>query len=112
MFVLSSGTIKAIKNKIRKFLWSGATNRFVARVSWRQVCKSSKAGGLGIPDIAAQNKALMCKHLWDVLTKNKDSVWLHGFENTNCKRHRYEQYRRSEALRRGRKCLNLDHNYN
>ncbi|KAL0395499.1 UNVERIFIED_CONTAM: hypothetical protein Slati_4516100 [Sesamum latifolium] len=39
----------------------------LAKVSWVQLCRPFEEGGLGIPDIAAMNRALMCKHLCELV---------------------------------------------
>ncbi|KAK4407908.1 putative ribonuclease H protein [Sesamum angolense] len=39
------------------------------------VCPKEE-GGLGIRDILALNKALMCRHLWNVIQGNQSSIWV------------------------------------
>ncbi|KAL0406677.1 UNVERIFIED_CONTAM: hypothetical protein Slati_3981600 [Sesamum latifolium] len=46
----------------------------LAKVSWVQICRPLEEGGLGDPDIAAVNRALMCKHLCELVV-NPSSIW-------------------------------------
>ncbi|KAK4384540.1 hypothetical protein Sango_3050400 [Sesamum angolense] len=38
--------------------------------------QTKRGGGLGIHDILALNKALMCHHLWNVIQGNQSSIWV------------------------------------
>lgn len=76
MFVLPKGVIKAIEQKLRSFLWAGSGDRYTAKVSWEQICSPKSAGGLGLPPLQVANKALICRHLWNVLNQCKSSIWV------------------------------------
>ncbi|KAL0442249.1 UNVERIFIED_CONTAM: hypothetical protein Sradi_0163800 [Sesamum radiatum] len=76
VFILPKGVIKIIEAKLRNFLWKGGTGSGGYKVAWEQVCKPTSHGGLGIRNIQAMNNALMGKHLWQVLTKKQDSIWV------------------------------------
>ncbi|KAL0293518.1 UNVERIFIED_CONTAM: putative ribonuclease H protein [Sesamum angustifolium] len=76
VFILPKGVIKVIEAKLRNFLWKGGTESGGYKVAWEQVCKPTSHGGLGIRNIQAMNNALMGKHLWQVLTKKQDSIWV------------------------------------
>ncbi|GAA0149916.1 hypothetical protein LIER_08970 [Lithospermum erythrorhizon] len=41
----------SIEKMIRAFLWSGTKSKFKAKVSWENVCKGKKEGGLGIKSL-------------------------------------------------------------
>ncbi|KAK4427024.1 hypothetical protein Salat_1471300 [Sesamum alatum] len=64
MFVLPAGVVKEIEGNLRRFLWGGTADRFIARVSWQQICKPVATGGLGVPSIAEAYRAFICKHLY------------------------------------------------
>ncbi|KAL0291001.1 UNVERIFIED_CONTAM: hypothetical protein Sradi_7037300 [Sesamum radiatum] len=68
--------IKLIEAKLRNFLWRGGTATGGYKVAWEQVCKPTSHGGLGIRNIQMMNNALMGKHLWQLLTKKQDSIWV------------------------------------
>lgn len=64
-----------IESICRVFLWSGiALNKHKALLSWEQVCKPQKAGGLGIKKLKIWNMALLCKLIW-AIEKEKESLW-------------------------------------
>ncbi|KAL0295720.1 UNVERIFIED_CONTAM: hypothetical protein Sangu_3187900 [Sesamum angustifolium] len=76
VFILPKGVIKTIEAKFRNFLWRGGTESGGYKVAWEQVCKPTLHGGLGIRNIQTMNNALMGKHLWQILTKKHDSIWV------------------------------------
>ncbi|KAL0288554.1 UNVERIFIED_CONTAM: hypothetical protein Sradi_7095400 [Sesamum radiatum] len=76
VFILPKGMIKLIEAKLRNFLWRGGTATGGYKVAWEQVCKPTSHGGLGIRNIQMMNNALMGKHLWQLLTKKQDSIWV------------------------------------
>ncbi|KAL0284590.1 UNVERIFIED_CONTAM: hypothetical protein Sradi_7192800 [Sesamum radiatum] len=75
-FVLPKTVIHCLEKKLRKFLWQGNSSSGYAKVPWHQVCQPRECGGLSIPDLLGLNKALMCKHLWDFLTRKESSIWV------------------------------------
>ncbi|KAL0295702.1 UNVERIFIED_CONTAM: putative ribonuclease H protein [Sesamum calycinum] len=46
------------------------------------VCKPIEEGGQGIRDILALNKALMSRHLWNVIQNNQSSIWVKWIAHT------------------------------
>ncbi|KAL0427987.1 UNVERIFIED_CONTAM: hypothetical protein Slati_2973500 [Sesamum latifolium] len=46
-----------------------------AKVAWVQICRPIDEGGLGIPDIAALNRTLMCRHLCELII-DPSSIWV------------------------------------
>ncbi|KAK4384299.1 hypothetical protein Sango_3074900 [Sesamum angolense] len=76
VFILPKGVIKTIEAKLRNFLWKGGTESGGYKIAWEQVCKPTSHGGLGIRNIQTMNNALMGKHLWQILTKKHDSLWV------------------------------------
>nr|GFA60769.1 hypothetical protein [Tanacetum cinerariifolium] len=46
-----------------------------ACVNWNSVCKPKVEGGLGIKSLDSWNKALMSKHIWNIITQ-KESLWV------------------------------------
>ncbi|KAK4384358.1 putative ribonuclease H protein [Sesamum angolense] len=61
---------------MRNFLWKGNSTVGYPKVAWSSVCRPKEEGGLGIRDILALNKALMCRHLWNVIQGNQSSIWV------------------------------------
>ncbi|KAL0415699.1 UNVERIFIED_CONTAM: putative ribonuclease H protein [Sesamum latifolium] len=75
-FILAKGVIQAIEARMRKFLWQGGTGTGMAKVAWSDVCRLLEEGGQGVRALHPLNKRLMCKHLWDVVQRNSESIWL------------------------------------
>ncbi|KAL0444695.1 UNVERIFIED_CONTAM: putative ribonuclease H protein [Sesamum latifolium] len=48
----------------------------MAKVAWSDVCRPLEEGGQGIRALHPLNKGLMCKHLWDVVQHNNESIWI------------------------------------
>ncbi|KAL0302147.1 UNVERIFIED_CONTAM: hypothetical protein Sangu_3116500 [Sesamum angustifolium] len=53
------------------------------KVAWSDVCRPMEEGGLGIRDILALNKALMSRHLWNVIQSNQSSIWVQWIAHTH-----------------------------
>ncbi|KAL0291803.1 UNVERIFIED_CONTAM: hypothetical protein Sradi_7012500 [Sesamum radiatum] len=75
VFILPKSVISVIEQRMRNFLWKGATGSGYAKVSWAQVCRP-KVEGLGIRRVLFMNQALMMKHLWRVLQADTSSIWV------------------------------------
>lgn len=62
---LPAGTVAAIDQRRRVFLWSGcdSTNGAKCLVAWERACLSKEDGGLGICQLHAQNACLLLKLL-------------------------------------------------
>ncbi|KAL0355264.1 UNVERIFIED_CONTAM: hypothetical protein Sradi_3973300 [Sesamum radiatum] len=73
-FILPKGIIKEIEKRLRTFLWKGSSSSGYPKVAWEQVCKPSMEGGQGIRDIQALNRALMSRHLWAVIKRERYSI--------------------------------------
>ncbi|KAL0292946.1 UNVERIFIED_CONTAM: putative ribonuclease H protein [Sesamum angustifolium] len=74
-FILPKGVIREVEKKMRTFLWKGNSAVGYPKVAWSVVCKPIEEGGQGIRDILALNKALMSRHLWNVIQNNQSSIW-------------------------------------
>lgn len=85
IFVILKEVINGIISICRNFLWDGkiVANR-TPPVSWTQICKSKKEGGLGIRDCDKWNKAAIGKIVWDVAI-NADSLWVKWINHTYLK---------------------------
>ncbi|KAL0327824.1 UNVERIFIED_CONTAM: putative ribonuclease H protein [Sesamum angustifolium] len=80
---LPKGVIRAVEKKMRNFLWKGNSAVGYPNVAWRDVCRPIEEGGLGIRDILALNKALMSRHLWNVIQNNQSSIWVKLIAHTH-----------------------------
>ncbi|KAL0313914.1 UNVERIFIED_CONTAM: hypothetical protein Sangu_2235800 [Sesamum angustifolium] len=74
--ILPKGVIREIEQRLRSFLWKGASGDRYPKVAWNQVCQLIEEGGQGIRDILAVNLALMSRHLWRITQGNSDSIWV------------------------------------
>ncbi|KAL0439835.1 UNVERIFIED_CONTAM: putative ribonuclease H protein [Sesamum latifolium] len=75
-FILPKGVIKLIEARMRKFLWQGGTDSGMAKVAWRDICRPPEEGGQGIRALEPLNRGLMCRHLWEILQENDESIWV------------------------------------
>ncbi|KAJ9535817.1 hypothetical protein OSB04_un001028 [Centaurea solstitialis] len=76
IFILPSGVIHELEAIFRRFLWTqGEDDRGKCRLAWADVCKPIYSGGLGFKRLALWNRALVSKHLWDIITR-RESVWV------------------------------------
>ncbi|GKA65243.1 hypothetical protein Tco_0764950 [Tanacetum coccineum] len=76
IFILPSAIANDIERLMRDFLWNyGVFKRGKANVNWSSVCKPKVEGGLGIKSLDSWNKALMSKHIWNIITQ-KESLWV------------------------------------
>ncbi|KAL0287951.1 UNVERIFIED_CONTAM: hypothetical protein Scaly_2750400 [Sesamum calycinum] len=58
------------------------TQQWDIQRAWSVVCKPIEEGGQGIRDILALNKALMSRHLWNVIQNNQSSIWVKWIAHT------------------------------
>ncbi|KAK4381000.1 polyprotein [Sesamum angolense] len=75
-FILPKGIIKEMIKRFRTFLWKGTSSSGYPKVAWEAVCRPIEEGGLGIKDILALNRALMSKHLWAIIKRDRTSIWV------------------------------------
>ncbi|KAL0287140.1 UNVERIFIED_CONTAM: hypothetical protein Sradi_7131400 [Sesamum radiatum] len=76
VFILPISDLKVIEERMRGFLWQGASGRGVAKVSWEQVCRPKKEGGLGLRRVLHMNQALIFKQIWRLLQEDQSSIWV------------------------------------
>ncbi|GFZ09700.1 hypothetical protein Acr_21g0002990 [Actinidia rufa] len=70
------GVRDKIVSLCRNFLWGGkATVKKKPLVSWKEICRPKKEGGLGFIDLSSWNMALLSKALRNIQSKN-DSMWV------------------------------------
>ncbi|KAL0456574.1 UNVERIFIED_CONTAM: hypothetical protein Slati_0996600 [Sesamum latifolium] len=69
VFLLPKGVVIEIDKRMSRFLWDGVNVCAMAKVAWTQVCKPVDAGGLGVQEATPINKALSCRHLWEVISQ-------------------------------------------
>ncbi|KAL0445489.1 UNVERIFIED_CONTAM: hypothetical protein Slati_1676800 [Sesamum latifolium] len=75
-FILPKGVIREVEKRLRTFLWKAYSGGGYAKVAWSHVCRPKEEGGLGIRNVLALNRALMSKHLWRVITSDRNSIWV------------------------------------
>ncbi|KAL0288031.1 UNVERIFIED_CONTAM: putative ribonuclease H protein [Sesamum radiatum] len=78
--------------KMRTFLWKGNSAVGYPKVAWSVVCKPIEEGGQGIRDILALNKALMSRHLWNVIQNNQSSIWVKWIAHTRLRQILYGRW--------------------
>ena len=76
ILILPASVSREIEKLCRSFLWNG-TSGVKARslVSWREVCNETRAGGLGIRNLALWNIDAIIKNIWRLLVK-AESLWV------------------------------------
>ena len=78
--------IHDLETLFRDFLWAqGDVSRGKCRIAWDAVCKPIDNGGLGFKRLAIWNRALVTKHIWDVLSRRNtlwvNWIWLHRIQD-------------------------------
>ncbi|KAL0420590.1 UNVERIFIED_CONTAM: putative ribonuclease H protein [Sesamum latifolium] len=81
-FILPKGVIREVEKCLRSFLWKGTSNVGYRKVAWHLVCRPIEEGSQGIRDILALNKALMSRHLWNMINGNCASIWVNWIFHT------------------------------
>jgi hypothetical protein len=75
LFKMPVGVWKKIVRMQRRFLWGGAAeNSKISWVSWFDVCRPKREGGLGVKDLRIMNISLLTKWKWRLLTEG-NSIW-------------------------------------
>ena len=68
IFLFPSGVVHEIESLVHNFLWNlGESSKGKCRIAWADVCKPLVKGGLGIKRITLWNRALLSRHIWDIL---------------------------------------------
>ncbi|KAJ9555971.1 hypothetical protein OSB04_010585 [Centaurea solstitialis] len=76
VFILPSGVIHELEALFRKFLWAqGESAQGKCKLSWESVCMPIEKGGLGIRRLGMWNRAMVTKHIWDVL-RMRSTLWV------------------------------------
>nr|GEV72919.1 retrovirus-related Pol polyprotein from transposon TNT 1-94 [Tanacetum cinerariifolium] len=76
VFLLPKSVVKDINRIMKNFLWSHTDeSKGKAKIAWKSVCKPKSEGELGLKDLMWWNKALLVKHLWNIVNK-KDTLWV------------------------------------
>ncbi|KAL1211077.1 putative ribonuclease H protein [Cardamine amara subsp. amara] len=75
-FRLPSACIKEIEKICSAFLWSGPElNPRKVKITWIEVCRPKKEGGLGLKSIVEANKVCCFKLIWRIVSRKK-SLWV------------------------------------
>ncbi|KAM5554729.1 hypothetical protein ABKV19_022906 [Rosa sericea] len=73
--ILPKKVLKDIEKRLRCFLWAGnCSGKAAAKVAWSDICLPKSEGGLGIKDLHCWNKALMIRHIWN-LVSGSSNLW-------------------------------------
>ncbi|XP_074301438.1 uncharacterized protein LOC141632827 [Silene latifolia] len=76
IFILPKVVLNQIDAICGAFLWHGqATKETPALVSWKQICKPRRKGGLGLKNLHFWNVAMMGKYVWWI-EKKTDHLWV------------------------------------
>ena len=76
VMLLPKGIIKEVEKLMRNFLWSsGQNSKGIAKVSWNDICKPKKYGGLGLKNLQDWNIALLSSRIWKI-SSGHDSLWV------------------------------------
>lgn len=84
-FVLPKRTIHEVNWICRVFLWNvpdAVTSN--ALIGWDEVAYPYEEGGLGLRDILTVNKALIIRHVWNIIS-DRDSLWVKWVKNNRIK---------------------------
>jgi hypothetical protein len=75
LFPVPMSAAKRMEKIQREFLWGGmGDDQKLNLVSWNQICRPLRAGGLGIRNVHKFNQALMGKWLWRYATE-REALW-------------------------------------
>ncbi|KAL0445098.1 UNVERIFIED_CONTAM: hypothetical protein Slati_2232500 [Sesamum latifolium] len=74
-FILPKGVIKEVKNGYGISM-EGTFERGIPKGGMELVCRPIEEGGQGIRDLHALNRALMSRHLWNVIIGSSTSIWV------------------------------------
>ncbi|KAJ9553566.1 LOW QUALITY PROTEIN: hypothetical protein OSB04_017611 [Centaurea solstitialis] len=76
IYVFPAAVVHDIEGLLREFLWAhGTATRGKCHVAWRDVCLPLSSGGLGFKRLDWWNRALVAKHIWDLVT-HRNSLWV------------------------------------
>ncbi|XP_074288589.1 uncharacterized protein LOC141613746 [Silene latifolia] len=87
IFILPKAVLNQIDALCRAFLWHGQENKETPTlVSWKQVCKPRRKGGLGLKNLQLWNIALMGKYVRICAVKNQLKPWIfeEQWRQSNC----------------------------
>lgn len=73
-FLLPKSTINLIEGAIRQFWWGAKEGRYMAWISWRNLCQPKANGGLGFRDLRCFNLSLLAKQGWRLITNLESLV--------------------------------------
>lgn len=82
VFILPKKVIQVAESLCKNFLWSGGVDTIkTSLIAWEKLCTPKITEGLGFLDITDWNRAVICKHLWNLCLK-KDRLciqWVHAY---------------------------------
>jgi len=79
VFIIPSQVMKQIEACCRNFVWTGTWSQVgIPLVSWKQICLPRNERGLGVKQLREWNRAFMSKHVWNLVTEDKNlwTIWM------------------------------------
>lgn len=93
VMVLPKHVLKKMNNICRAFLWFGKVDcSNPGYISWDQVCRKKKEGGLGMRNTELWNMAALGKHVWAIAT-NQNNLWVKWVKAVYLKQQNWIDYK-------------------
>ncbi|GLT52905.1 hypothetical protein SLA2020_262140 [Shorea laevis] len=82
LFLLPKAFCLNIEAMLRKFWWGCPLekNHNLMLLSWKKICSPKSCGGLGIRPLESQNRSLLAKLAWNILS-NKNLLWVSSLKS-------------------------------
>ncbi|GMJ00001.1 hypothetical protein HRI_003669300 [Hibiscus trionum] len=75
LFKMPASIVQKLNSRMANFLWGETgSSKKIHWLNWQQVCKPLSSGGLGIRNLATQNRVLLSKWAWK-FAYERESLW-------------------------------------